>query len=51
MTARVNYRFSGHQTFVFRYGWLEKGVRNVAKFPDLFLRDDAMVLLGVFGAW
>jgi len=47
MTSAVNFRFSGHQTFVFRYGWLEKGVRMVAQKPDLFLRDDAMVLLGV----
>ena len=25
------FRFSGHQTFVFRYGWLEKGVRGIAE--------------------
>lgn len=41
------YKFSGHQTFAFRYGWLEKGVRAVAKFPDLFWREDALTLLGV----
>jgi hypothetical protein len=41
------YKFSGHQTFTFRYGWLEKGVRGVVDHPDLFFRDDALVLLGV----
>ena len=41
------YRFSGHQTFVFRYGWLEKGVQGVAASPTIFSDDDAMVRLGV----
>lgn len=27
----ANFRFSGHQTFVFRHGWLEKGVDLVRK--------------------
>lgn len=44
---KKNYKFSGHQTFVFRYGWLEKGVRGVATQSDLFSRDDALVHLGV----
>ncbi len=43
----MKYRFSGHQTFVFRYGWLEKGVRAAAKFPSIFSADDAIVQLGV----
>jgi hypothetical protein len=43
----VKYRFSGHQTFVFRYGWLEKGVKAVAASPDIFSADDAIVQLGV----
>jgi hypothetical protein len=47
MNASIKYKFSGHQTFAFRYGWLEKGVRGVADKPDLFFRDDALVLLGV----
>ncbi len=47
MSIAVTYKFSGHQTFAFRYGWLEKGVRGVAEHPDLFFRDDALVLLGV----
>lgn len=41
------YKFSGHQTFAFRYGWLEKGVRGVLEHPDLFSREDAIVILGV----
>lgn len=45
--SKMTYKFSGHQTFVFRYGWLEKGVRGVAEHADLFARDDALVLLGV----
>jgi hypothetical protein len=47
MIVPLSYKFSGHQTFVFRYGWIEKGVQGVAEHPDLFFRDDAIVLLGV----
>jgi len=47
MSKGVKYKFSGHQTFVFRYGWLEKGVRGVSEHSDLFSRDDALVHLGV----
>ena len=47
MMGTAKYKFSGHQTFVFRYGWLEKGVRGVAAQPDLFSREDALVTLGV----
>jgi hypothetical protein len=39
--------FSGHGTFPFRFTWLSKGVQNVIRYPDLFLRDDAIVILGV----
>ena len=45
--AKRRYKFSGHQTFAFRYGWLEKGVRGLLHQPDLFSREDALVLLGV----
>ena len=41
------YKFSGHQTFVFRYGWLEKGVRAIAECPTVFSEVDALVHLGV----
>jgi len=47
MTADLKYKFSGHQTFVFRYGWLEKGVRGVNECPTLFSEDNALVRLGV----
>lgn len=43
----MKYRFSGHQTFAFRYGWLEKGVTSIAASPDIFSADDAIVQLGV----
>jgi hypothetical protein len=45
--AAKKYKFSGHQTFAFRYGWLEKGVRGLLDHPDIFSREDALVLLGV----
>lgn len=41
------YRFSGHQTFPFRYPWLPKGIRGLEEDPGLFFRDDAIVTLGV----
>jgi len=41
------YKFSGHQTFAFRYGWLEKGVQGMLEDRKLFSREDALVLLGV----
>lgn len=47
MAANPKYKFSGHQTFVFRYGWLEKGVRAVAECPTIFSEEDALVHLGV----
>ena len=47
MTHSITFKFSGHQTFAFRYGWLEKGIRGVEEHPGLFIRKDALVLLGV----
>jgi len=47
MADGIRFRFSGHQTFVFRYGWLEKGVRRVEEDGGIFAADDAMVRLGV----
>ncbi len=40
-------KFSGHQTFAFRYGWIEKGVKSAAESPDIFSAEDAIVHLGV----
>jgi hypothetical protein len=39
--------FSGHETFVFRYGWLKKAVDAASANPSVFTSDEAMVLLGV----
>jgi len=46
-TKKRKYKFSGHQTFAFRYGWLEKGVRGILECPDMFSSEDALVHLGV----
>lgn len=47
MAEGIKFKFSGHQTFVFRYGWLEKGVRGVEADGGIFAAEDAMVRLGV----
>lgn len=39
--------FAGHESFTLRYGWLSKGIRATLRHPDLFSRDDALVILGV----
>ena len=39
--------FARHETFHLRYGWLKKAHDRVAEHPDLFLRDDAPMILGV----
>jgi len=39
----LEFRFSGHQTFPFRYGWLKKAADHVG----VFNKDDAIVRLGV----
>jgi hypothetical protein len=44
---RKKYKFSGHQTFPFRYGWLEKGVREIERKSTAFSEPDALVKLGV----
>jgi hypothetical protein len=49
MTAtKPNPRYTGHETFVCRFAWLPKVVRELALNPALFSdEDDAMVRLGV----
>ena len=47
MTTVKKFKFSGHQTFAFRYGWLEKGVRAIMERPTVFSEEDALVQLGV----
>jgi hypothetical protein len=39
--------FGGHEKFVFRYGWLKKGVDGVLENPLIFSSDEALVKLGV----
>ena len=42
------YRFTGHETFTFRYPWLPKAVTTIGRKPDLFKDiDEAIVHLGV----
>ena len=46
----MNYRFSGHESFPFRYAWLPKAIRGLRQNPCLFANDaedEAMVSLGV----
>ena len=44
----ANYRFSGHETFPCRYGWLPKAARAIDATPELFINeDDAMISLGI----
>jgi len=46
----MNYRFSGHESFPFRYTWLPKAIRGLKENPVLFSNDDddeAMVSLGI----
>lgn len=45
--TKPRYRFSGHETFPFRYPWPPKGVRGLIQDPGLFFREDAIVRLGV----
>jgi len=40
-------KFAGHETFTLRYGWLKKAVDATGQRDDVFLRDDALVTLGV----
>lgn len=45
--SQVDYSFSGHETFTFRYTWLPKAARHLPGCPDLFVTDEAIVTLGV----
>lgn len=39
--------FGGHEKFVFRQGWLTKGVEAVRTDPMVFTHDEALVTLGI----
>src|ERR1035437_1834804 len=45
--ALPTFSFSGHETFVFRYGWLKKAYDAVRENPQSFGDDQAIVTLGV----
>ncbi len=48
MKGKVEFKFSGHETFVCRYPWLPKAVKTVSENPGIFSNEDeAMVTLGV----
>ena len=47
MASATQHTFSGHETFPFRYPWLNKGFDAVEQDGDVFLRDDAITTLGV----
>lgn len=47
-TSRRNqFRFSGHETFAFRYPWIAKGVSSVEMDSQIFSQDSAIIELGV----
>lgn len=39
--------FGGHEKFVFRYGWLKKGVDALTENPAVFTDEKSLVVLGV----
>jgi hypothetical protein len=43
----LRYRFSGHQTFPFRYTWLPKSAQGLEADAGLFFRNDSIIRLGV----
>lgn len=43
----IRFSFGGHEKFVFRHGWLKKGVDAAKADPAIFTQDDALVVLGV----
>jgi len=45
--AGASLAFARHETFHPRYGWLKKGFEAAKKDPQIFLREDAPVQLGV----
>jgi len=47
MATVKKFKFSGHQTYAFRYGWMEKGVQAIMERPTVFSEEDALVQLGV----
>ena len=46
-TSKPAIVFARHETFHPRFGWLKKGFARASTDPEVFLRDDATVRLGV----
>ncbi|MGB3507947.1 MAG: DUF4007 family protein [Microcoleaceae cyanobacterium] len=46
-TTWVNSVFARHETFHQRFGWLKKGFDAAQNNPEVFLKEDATVHLGV----
>lgn len=47
-SEKINFRFSGHESFPCRYAWLPKAYLGIEEAPTLFsIEEDAMVRLGV----
>src|SRR4051812_33550658 len=46
-SCQLKFSFSGHETFVFRYGWLKKAVDAIFDDPKTFNGDEAIVTLGL----
>lgn len=44
---KIRPTFGGHEKFVFRQGWLTKGIEAVSVDPLVFTREEALVTLGV----
>ena len=44
------FRLKGNASFTIREGWLSKGLRQVSRDPEVFLKDDATEVLGVGSA-
>lgn len=47
LTASIKLGFSGHETFPFRYGWLQKAMIGAGEHPQFFSQPLALVALGV----
>jgi hypothetical protein len=47
LSSKIKPSFGGHEKFVFRDGWLKKGVEAVEKDSTIFTENNALVILGV----
>ena len=47
VNSKKIFKFAGHETFVFRYGWLKKAIDGLQEDQYLFTNDDAIIKLGV----